>query len=255
MNRLNASFIIGIISPLSAILLWIVLKEATLVSDRFLPPPSEVLNVFASNFNNIWFHTAISTFRVLGYFSISLIFGIVSASFLFRHRYVRDYFLPLLQSIRAIPATATLPFFILWFGFSETGRFLVIFIAIATNICIAALQIFNNLHDKYLFAYQSYGISSRNVSFTDLCFFSMESLLPTLRFSLTVLIGVSVVAELLGAQQGLGYLIQGARTSYALEVLFSCAILYGVMTVLLDYFLRLIWKHIIPWRQSLAFDN
>ena len=152
-----------------------------------------------------------------------------------------------MQSLRAIPAVATVPFFILWFGFSETGRILLFVLGISLNLIVSILQSLQNIDEKYLIAFRSYGMEVRKLPMKILVPFALEKLLPTMRFSLTVLIGLSVIAELLGSQSGLGYLLQSARTTYSFDVVVACAILYGIMTITFDYGLRIIWAYIVPW--------
>ena len=76
----------------------------------------------------------------------------------------------------------------------------------------------------------------------------LERILPTLRFALATALGLVVVSELLGSQVGLGYLIQTARSTFSLQLIFLAAILLGVMNFCLDFLLRWCWGLIVFWR-------
>ena len=229
-------------------LIWIAVKEGFNISDRFLPHPLDVLRVFINIAPMLIKHTLISLSRILlGYFSgcgVALILG----ALLFKHLMFREITLPSLHTLRAIPSTATVPFFLLWFGFSEVGKMLIIVMGIAFNMAVAVLQILLSMKEKYVIAFKGYDFPREKILFSWLIFFSLESILPTLRFSLTVAIGLSVVAEYLGAQSGLGYLIQSARTTFSFNVVIVCATLYGIIAWGLDKLIMVAWKKAIPWQ-------
>ena len=79
--------------------------------------------------------------------------------------------------------------------------------------------------------------------------FVLPTLLPTVRYSVVIAIGVIIVSELLGSQVGLGYLIQTSRTTFSMHVVMLAAILLGVLSVLLDWGVRLLWRRMVFWRQ------
>lgn len=76
-----------------------------------------------------------------------------------------------------------------------------------------------------------------------------ETLLPTLRFGLALALGLIAVSEMLGAQYGLGYLMQTSRATFSLNVLILCAFLLGVIATASDMALRYAWPHIVTWRR------
>lgn len=251
---LNSKIILKVTIPLLGaflpILIWLIAKYLFGISDRYLPDPIDVLLVFFNEKVDISYHFGVSLIRILIAFIISAILSLYVGIFLFRNTKLRNLFMPSLQSLRAIPAVATVPFFILWFGFSEFGKIFLFILGISLNLIISVIQVLDNIDEKYLVAFRGFSMEIKNLSPKILTPFALEKMLPTMRFSLTVLIGLSVIAELLGAQSGLGYLIQSARTTYSFDVVVACSILYGFITVCLDYTLRTIWYFLVPWRRS-----
>jgi ABC-type nitrate/sulfonate/bicarbonate transport system permease component len=62
-------------------------------------------------------------------------------------------------------------------------------------------------------------------------------------------LGVIVVSEMLGAQTGLGYLMQTSRATFSLNVIFLSASVLGLIAGALDLVLRLLWGSIVSWRK------
>ena len=139
-------------------------------------------------------------------------------------------------------------FFLLWFGFEETGKFLLIFTGIAFNLSITTIEILSIIPDKYLIFFRSINKQAENHLRYFALPFVLEKLLPTLRFSLSTAIGLVVVSEFLGSQVGLGYLIQTARSTFSMNVIFACMLLFGVMNFAIDKILVFIWGKIIYWK-------
>lgn len=244
-HRSKLTYVLGGVLPL---LIWFCLKNVVNVSDRYLPSIESVASVFVNTELSIFYHLFISFTRILLSYLFAVGASLFVGIFLFQHKLLRELATPFIQSVRAVPAAAILPFFILWFGFSETGRALLLIFGILFNLVIAVMQILENIREKYMIAFRGFQMEIYQIPFLILLPFALENLLPTLRFSLTVIIGLSVIAELLGSQEGLGYLIQSARTTYAFEVVVACALLYGTITVLMDYGLSAIWKKLVPWQ-------
>lgn len=232
------------------IALWAALTETGVISERYFPSPSNVLLALVDVSNNLLLHFSASSLRIVVGYNAAVGISLLLGSILYRSDQASKIFMPLIQGIRAVPATATVPFFILWFGFSEIGKFFVILFGISFNLMIAVTQVLRELDEKYVVAFRGFGFAKHSIPLRILCIFALQNLLPTLRFSLTVGIGLSVVAEYLGAQTGLGYLIQSARATYSLDLVAGCAMLFGLITFVSDWLVRFFWKVMIPWKKE-----
>ena len=228
--------------------IWFALKYLFNISDRYLPTPASVIDTFSTVEPNIVIHFFWSFLRLLIGYAGGVFIGIFLGLMLFRSKNLYHLLYPAIQSLRSIPAAATVPFFLLWFGFEETGKFLLIFTGIAFNLAITTIEILSKIPDKYLIFFRSINNKAENHIQNFALPFVMEKLLPTLRFSLSTAIGLVVVSEFLGSQVGLGYLIQTARSTFSMNVIFACMLLFGIMNYLVDKLLVLIWSKLIYWK-------
>jgi ABC-type nitrate/sulfonate/bicarbonate transport system permease component len=156
--------------------------------------------------------------------------------------------MPSIQSLRAVPAAAAVPFFLLWFGFSEWGRYLLVLMAVALNVAVAATQILGQHSNAHATFFASFGLKPGRLTIRYCLPRVLEDLLPTLRYSLALAVGAVTVSELLGSQIGLGYLIQTARLTFSLDLLFLVMISLGVLATLFDSGLQRLWDHLVFWR-------
>jgi ABC-type nitrate/sulfonate/bicarbonate transport system permease component len=238
-----------VIGCLAGLVIWISLKQFGIVSDRYLPAPMAVLEVFNEVEPSIFVHLAYTSFRLVAGFIAGSVTGILLALAINKSDSLNRLLLPSLQSMRSIPAIATVPFFLLWFGFSEIGKIVLVVTGIAFNVAIATLQVLREIPEKDRILFKSFGIDPTTFVVQYSLPRIFEALLPSLRFSLSTAVGVVIVSELLGAQIGLGYLIQTSRSTFSIHVIFLCMLLLGILNSLLDFALTRGWSKLVYWKK------
>jgi NitT/TauT family transport system permease protein len=231
--------------------IWVFAKYVLCVSDRFLPTPLSVFQAVEQIEPAVWIHLAYTGLRLLIGYILGVAVGVLLALLMLRSSLWNAFLIPTLQSLRAVPAAATVPFFLLWFGFSEWGRYLLVVSAIAFNIAIAGYEILRYTPDSHAGFFHSFNIKPGFLVWRYALPRIIENLLPTLRFSLVVAIGAVTVSELLGSQVGMGYLIQTSRSTFSLNALFLAVILLGLLSFAADFLLVLCWKGLLFWRKVL----
>jgi sulfonate transport system permease protein len=229
-------------------LVWVGLKYVGHISDRYLPDPIAVLESATRVDPNIFAHTLYTVTRFGIGFGLGTGLGIGLALILYRFAVLNDLLLPLVQSSRAIPAVALIPFFILWFGFSEFGRYLLVLSGTAFNVAVAGLQILDRPPERFSVMFESFGLRPEQFPLRYGLPAVCENVLPTLRFSLASAIGLIVASEMLGAQVGLGYLAQSARATFSMDLLFFVVILLGAISALSDWMLIRLWRALLFWK-------
>jgi ABC-type nitrate/sulfonate/bicarbonate transport system permease component len=230
-------------------LVWAALKVSHTVSDRLLPSPSAVLFAYRDISPNILIHCLSTATRLAVGFCVGVGLGVFLGIAANSGRVLGSLLLPSLQALRAVPATAAVPFFLLWFGFSETGRLLLVVGAVATNVAIASAQILARVPEKYQVFFRGFRCDGRRLIWRYAVPIVASNILPTLRFALALVIGAQVVSELLGAQVGLGYVLQNARSTFSLPALFLAMILLGLMTAGFDALICWLWRWLVYWER------
>ena len=230
------------------LLLWLGTKQLFGISDRYLPGLDSIVAA-VSDIGADWpRHILATATRTVVGFVIAIVAGLALALLLFKTRLL-SWLLPLVHSVRAVPAVAIVPFFLLWFGFSEIGRYLLVVLGIGLNVLVAAADVLEQPSERDRVIFRNFGLplASKVIDYWGPRV--LETLLPTLRFGVALALGVIVVSEMLGAQSGLGYLMQTARATFSLNVILLCAIILGIMATALDFGLVVLWRMLIDWRE------
>jgi sulfonate transport system permease protein len=81
----------------------------------------------------------------------------------------------------------------------------------------------------------------------------LPSALPNLLMALRICLAISVVgliaAEQVGTTQGIGYLVLLAKQYYRQDYMVLCIVLYAVLGLFFDLFIRLLERYTMPWRR------
>lgn len=235
----------GTLLPLA---IWIGVKSLFEISDRYLPGPESIANAIADLGWSLALHTGATAFRALMGFALGVLGGILLTLAAFRVRLL-PLLMPAVNALRAVPPVAAVPFFLLWFGFSETGRYLLVALGLGLNVVVACADVVERPTERDVVTFANFHLPIERLVFAYWLPRIAENLLPTLRFGIALALGLIVVSEMLGAQYGLGYLMQTSRATFSLNVIVLCALLLGIMATAADSALRSIWPRIVFWRR------
>jgi len=228
---------------------WFVLKEYGNIPDRFLPSIVAVLGAVSDLEPSLTVHTAATVTRLLVGFVGGSVVGVTIGIMFTRFPAVDIFLSPSVHALRAVPAAASVPFFLMWFGFSEIGRYLIVFLAVGLNVAVASRQILDQHSLAHRTFFTSFGLSIGAFPLRYSLPRVVEEILPTLRFSLALSIGAVTVSELLGSQVGLGYLLQTGRSTFSFHLMFLAIIVIGIVAAASDFLVRLAWQRIVYWRK------
>ncbi|MFB9274646.1 ABC transporter permease [Cohnella cellulosilytica] len=238
--------------PVAALLLWQLVVQLRWVSDDFLPSPLTIIGSFAELIFSGGFYTdmRVSFNRVLIGFalggSLGLAFGVAVGMF----RKVEQAVDPTVQMIRMIPHLAIAPLIILWFGFTETSKILIIakgtFFPLYINTYLGIRSA-----DRQLFEVARALEFSR---FQQAVRLVLPSALPNILLGVRVAFGLAwicvLIAELIGSNSGLGFIILHAQQISDAPGLFAGVAVFALIGVITDALVQLLERTLLRWRDS-----
>lgn len=242
----------GLVFPVIVLAVWQAAGMTGLVSPTLLPTPAAIFRSFweLAASGELAGHLAISVFRAaLGFLAggaLGLAAG-VAVGFSARAERTFD---PSLQMLRTIPHLAVTPLFILWFGFGEFSKVLLIamgaFFPLYVNTFLGIRGV-----DAKLFEVARVLEFSRWKQVVRLI---LPAALPNVLLGLRLSLGVAwlglVVAELMGSSEGVGYLIMDARQFSQTSIVFVGILIFAAVGKATDSLVRLLEKRLLRWRDS-----
>ncbi|MGG3927098.1 ABC transporter permease [Metabacillus fastidiosus] len=245
-------YIYGSILPIAILIIWQLIGSLQLMPPQLLPTPFEIGKSFVSLTSNgvLLSNLSISIYRAaLGFLiggGLGLLAGLI-VGFSKKMEYSID---PTLQMIRTVPHLAIMPLFILWFGFDEFSKVLLIakgaFFPIYLNTFLGIRGV-----DSKLFDVSRVLEFSRFKQITKLILpAAMPNILLGVRLSLGMAWLSLIVAELMGASAGVGYMVSDARQFAQTEIVFVGIVIFALVGKLTDSFVHKLENRILQWRDN-----
>lgn len=237
LRRVSCAFV-----SLSVVLLAWHFSVGTLFNSALVPTPEATFaKAWAMILSGELFrHVGVSLGRVLvGYVSGCGI-GILCGAIIGRYRLVADFVDPLIELIRPISPVALVPLAMLWFGIGESSKYFIIFYA---TIVVVLLNTAAGVSRTPVTRIRA----ARCLGATDYQLFRkviLPSAIPYILTGMRISLGYSfmgiVAAELIGAREGIGFLIMNSQMLMQTSQLFVGLLTLGVLGLIVDRIFRAI---------------
>jgi NitT/TauT family transport system permease protein len=236
------------------LLWWLATSGATpetrWISPVILPSPPEVVRSFPS----LWTDRAlvasiIATLRrVLIGFGLAAIVGVPLGIAAGSWRVLDAAAAPIALFGRNIPVAALIPLTILWFGIEETQKTMFIFIACAPFVYSDAVRAIVSVPERYVETAQTLGASPMQIVMKVLVALALPDIYKSLRGLFGIAFGYIMLAELINAEHGLGYLLSTSQRRGMSEHIILILLIIGVLAFSIDRFLLWMQRGLFPYR-------
>ena len=152
-----------------------------------------------------------------------------------------------IEILRTIPPLAAVPFFLIWFGTAETGQFLLVGFYAAMMVVINARSAVQHLDPVYDLYAATLGAGRRARIRTITLPAMIPELVGGVRVALGFSWGIAVVAELLGAQKGIGHDFILLETVLAVNQIIASIIWISVIGAVVDRVYVILTKRFTRW--------
>jgi len=234
--------------------LWSLLSGAVMMlklfNPIFLPGPWLVLgNVLDMAIRGqLWIHLAATLERVALGFGAGAVLGVglgLAAGHLTPIRHIVE---PLVELLRPIPPLAMLPMLIVWVGIGETSK--VGFITYATffPIFLTTITGVRQIDPILLRAAQSLGARGVGLFARVILPAALPDILTGLRLGVALAFFVIVISEFIGAEHGLGYLINDGRNFFLVPQMLGAAVVLGLLGYAGNGLVRLLERRLTRWQ-------
>lgn len=242
MRRWYKTFI-GIAAVAAVILAWELLSRAGILSPLYLPAPSSIVSAYRPQ---LGYGILLTSGRALFGYLIGLVVAYV-AHFLCVAAGLDEQLDTQFTGARAVPIVSVLPLFIIWFGFSEIGRILVVVLA-TTAFFVAPI------HEAYRLLPRQWKMLQKQLSLPMLNYYiyvavpgGLVSLAAAFRIALAVAFTMAIASEYIGAQIGIGKFLDSARITFNVPAIVLTIILCSIIGIALDRAVVNLYRRVAYW--------
>lgn len=224
--------------------------ESRIVSPVVLPSPGEVLRSIPTLFTEraLVASTAATLRRVLTGFGLAILVGVPLGILAGAYRIFDALTGPISVFLRNIPVAVLIPLTILWFGIDETQKTMFIFIATAPFVFFDAARAIAGVHDRYVETAQTLGATPAQIVMKVLIPLALPDIYNSLRNLFGLAFGYIMLAELVNAEHGLGYLLMASQRRGLTEHIFAILIVIGLLAYGIDRLLYWFQLGLFPHR-------
>jgi sulfonate transport system permease protein len=195
--------------PVGLAALWELAVGAGYSDGRLVPPPSVIFDTFMelAGTGELQRHTAATALRVAAGFGAGVIAGTLAGAVTGYSALSRRLVDPTLQALRAIPSLAWVPLFVLWFGIFETSKVILIAVGVFFPVYLGVMGAIRSVDRKLVEVGRAFRLPPAAMVRRIL----LPAVFPAYVIALRTGLGLGwmfvVAAELLGASEGLGFLL------------------------------------------------
>ncbi len=144
-------------------------------------------------------------------------------------RTLRNLVEPVVELLRPIPPLAVLPLFIVWIGIGEASKIGFITYATFFPMFLTTVHAVRGIDPLLVRAAQSLGARPRQLFVRVILPAALPEILTGVRLGIALSFFVIVIAEFIGAEHGLGFLINDGRNFFLVPQMLGAAILLGLL--------------------------
>ncbi len=231
---------IGTTSVVALFAIWELATRAFGVSPKFLPPPSLVAVALTSMLTEqqlLW-HAGVSTLRVWTAFALASLMAIPLGIFMGSFRILGAAMEPIIDFIRYLPVPALVPLSIIWFGVGEETKIFLLWLGTFFQLVLLVADDVRRVPREYHEIAATLGVPL----WRRLLDVSLPAMLPTLVDNMRIALGwcwtYLIIAEIVAAKSGLGFVIWQARRYLKTPEVMAGVLVIGLIGLLTDQLVR-----------------
>jgi sulfonate transport system permease protein len=243
---------LGLLLPVGLALGWEIVVWLGLSSGRLVPPPSKLFATLKelAQSGELTQHVIATLTRVGVGFGIGVVAGTLLGAVGGYWDLARRLLDPTVQALRAIPSLAWVPLFILWLGIFETSKIALIAAGVFFPVYLGVMGAILSVDRKIVEVGRTFRLSGPAMIRRIL----LPAVLPAYVVALRVGLGLGwmfvVAAELMGASEGLGFLLlDGQQLGKPAQIL-AAIVIFAILGKTTDWLIEIATAPLLRWQDA-----
>lgn len=250
LSRRTQETLLAVGTPIALLVVWEVAVSMGFLDDRFFPAPTAVFTRMyeLALTGDLLENTYVSLRRLFFGFWLGLVPALLLGVFMGLFRPVRAALNPLVSGTYPIPKSALLPLILLIFGLGETSKIVMVAIGVFYPVIMNTASGVLQIQPIYYDVAHNYKASKFQVFRTVAIPGAMPSIMTGIELGAGLGLILIAIAEMVGANSGLGFMIWNAWQLYSVETMYVGLLVIAVIGYLMSLLLNAISRRLIPWK-------
>src|SRR6478752_833116 len=233
---------------------WQWFTEEGWVDKFFFGQPSEIWNSLVmlftegTAFGTIWENLGVTMEEAVLGFLLGTFVGVVLGILLGSNKYLSAVVGPYIRIVNSIPRIVLGSIFIVAFGLGVFPKILLAAVLVFFVVFFNAFQGVREVDPNLVANVRVLGASPSQVARHVTIPSAMTWIIASLHTAFGFAIIGALVAEVLGAQHGIGLIISQSQGNFDPNTVFACMVIVAVVTLLAEYLITLLEKALLKWR-------
>ncbi len=156
---------------------------------------------------------------------------------------------PIVQFFYPMPKSALIPVMVLWLGFGDASKIVLIFVGCLLPITLSAFNGARGTEQVLIWSARSLGATRWRVLWEVVLPSALPELLSGIRTALALSFVLLVASELIVARQGLGYMIGWLGDGGAYDAMFAVVLTVALLGFAADRGYLMLVRRVLAWRE------
>jgi len=244
----------GLLLPLALVLGWQAATSFGWVRPNQLPSPARVWETLAAlaATGELADHIAATFWRVLAGFALGVAVALPLGAACGLSAPLRRLLDPTVQLLRSVPSLAWVPLFILWLGIAEASKIALIALGAFLPLYLNVLAAVGQVDRKLLEAARAFRLGPWRTALRVVLPAALPGVFIGLRSGLALAWMFVVAAELMGASEGLGFLMVDGQSTGRATLVIGGLLLFAIAGKLSDMALAAFSRRLLAWQDVAA---
>jgi NitT/TauT family transport system permease protein len=240
---------------------WQLATAAGWIDRFFYGQPSGIWNSLVklftqgTAFGSIWENLGITVQEAFEGFALGTVAGVIIGITLGSNRYLASVFGPYIKVLNSIPRIVLGSIFIVAFGLGVFPKILLAAVLVFFAVFFNAFQGVREVDQNLIANVRVLGASPLQVARHVTIPSAMTWIIASLHTAFGFAIIGALVAEVLGAQHGIGLIISQAQGSFDPDTVFACMVIMAVVTLGAEYLITLLERTLLKWRPPVRSES
>jgi NitT/TauT family transport system permease protein len=232
-------------------LLWEGASRLGVVSTSILPPLDEVVKSWFDLLlsGDLITNGAASLWRGGAGLGLAIVIGSLIGVLMAWYRPVQVFLNPIVQVFYPMPKSALIPVTVLWLGFGNGSKILLIFIGCMLPVTLSAYNGARGTEQFLIWSARSLGASRIRTLIGVVVPSALPEILTGIRTALALSFILLVASELIVAREGLGYMIGWLGDGGVYDAMFAVVLTVSLLGFIADRCYLMLMHRILRWRE------
>lgn len=252
-RRARRTVPLGWIVPVVIVAAWHVAYSVGAINPILFSSPVEVVRTLweALLDGTLLGHLGTSVGRWMLGFVIGGVLGLAAGAVVGLSRFFERLLDPTAQMLRTVPIMGLVPLFIVWFGLGEVPKIILIAFATFFQVYIQMFAGIRNIDRKLIEVGRMYELRRPEMLRRIIIPGALPSILQGVRLGLGMAWLALVIAELTGANSGVGYWMQMGREYMRVDIVLAALLIFAGVGKAVDSLVRLMERRFLAWRDNI----